>query len=67
MFIKYCKKYFGGGGGNWTRIQELRPVDSTRLVRLLEFHLPEVSKLTKPSGKLTWLTIRKRSQVENAS
>ncbi len=34
----------GGGGGNRTRIQRLRPVKSTRLARLLGSHFRQVSK-----------------------
>ena len=32
-------KGFGGGGENRTRIQRLRPVESTRLVNSLKFRL----------------------------
>ena len=38
------KSNIGGGGGNRTRIQRLRPVKSTRLARLLGSRLRQVSK-----------------------
>ena len=37
-------RQYGGGGGNRTHIQRLRPVKSTRLAGLLKFHLQQVSK-----------------------
>jgi len=60
-------KRFGGGGGNRTRIQELRPVKSTRLVRLLRVSFAKSQQTDKTFSQTSLAKSRSRSQTENAS
>lgn len=46
-FITFLKNTLNGGGGNWTRIQELRPGDSTRLVHLLKVSSVKSQQMNK--------------------
>src|SRR5438552_10441957 len=63
---RFCKlKCFGGGGGNRTRIQRLRPVDSTRLVEFsLKFRRSEehTSELQSPDHLVCRLLLEKKKQ-----
>ena len=60
------KNWIGGGGGNWTRIQELRPVKSTRLVRLLKISFAKSQQTDKTFSQTSLTKSRARSQTENA-
>lgn len=57
----------GGGGGNRTRIQELRPVKSTRLVRLLKVSSAKSQQTDKTFSQTSLTKSRSHAQTERAS
>ena len=61
------EKYYGGGGGNRTRIQRLRSGESTRLVEFTFFSLLTSSKPTRTRQKLVWLKSHSRPQTVGAN
>ena len=64
---KFGKKYYGGGGGNRTRIQRLRSGESTRLVEFTLVSLLTSSKPTRTYQKLVRLKSRSRPQTVGAN
>lgn len=64
---KILKKIFGGGGGNRTRIQELRPVKSTRLVSLLKVSFAKSQQTDKTFSQTSLTKFRSLSQTEKAN